>query len=71
MQGDIDSQLEKMAYDEKMREFWDREAQLGTAERKGIDLGKKTTAVNLKNMGFSAADIAKATGLPEAEIEKL
>ena len=77
------SREEKMAYDEEMREFWDRGAQLATAERKGraegraegrvegIDIGKRSTAVNLKNMGFSAADIAKATGLPLSEIEKL
>lgn len=38
---------------------------------KGIEKGITTTAVNLKRMGFSVEDIAKATGLTTEDINKL
>jgi predicted transposase/invertase (TIGR01784 family) len=48
---------------------------IGSAHRKGLAegeaKGKAEIAVNLKQMGLSSAEIAKATNLSIAEIERL
>jgi predicted transposase/invertase (TIGR01784 family) len=44
---------------------------LGGARREGQKEGKIETAQNLKNKGYSVSEIARMTGLPSTEIERL
>ena len=70
-------------YEDSLKAYRDLKNSLDTAEEKGIIKGIKIgreegraegimlTAKNLKSMGFSIADIMKATGLSEDDIKKL
>ena len=65
------SDKERRAYDEHMDDIMVQNDVLDTAEEKGVIKGIMLTAKNLKSMGFSIADIIKATGLSEDDIKKL
>ena len=65
------SDKERRAYDEHMDDIMVQNDVLDTAEEKGVIKGIMLTAKNLKSMGFSIADIMKATGLSENDIMKL
>ena len=70
-------------YEDSLKAYRDLKNSLDTAEEKGvikgIEIGRAEgraegimlTAKNLKSMGFSIADIIKATGLSEDDIKKL
>ena len=70
-------------YEDSLKAYRDLKNSLDTAEEKGvikgIEIGRAEgraegimlTAKNLKSMGFSIADIVKATGLSEDDIKKL
>lgn len=73
---------EKEMYDSNLKAQWDYEDSIAFASEKGIEKGiemerakaleeKKAMAKTFKNLGISAADIAKGTGLSIEEIEKL
>ena len=63
--------VERNEYVASMKEYWDNYSIVETALKKGRAEGIKATAMNLKQMGLSTADIAKATGLAAEEIERL
>ena len=67
--------VERNEYVASMKEYWDNYSIVETALKKGRAEGRaegiKATAMNLKQMGLSTADIAKATGLAAEEIERL
>ena len=71
--------VERNEYVASMKEYWDNYSIVETALKKGRAEGRvegraegiKATAMNLKLMGLSTADIAKATGLAADEIERL
>lgn len=81
------SKEERRNYDENLRKYrdtvavmqgqWDLGHEKGKAEGKaegraeGVAEGKMAVARNLKSMGLSVADIAKATGLTEEQIGSL
>ena len=65
------SDKERRAYDKHMDDIMVQNDVLDTAEEKGVIKGIMLTAKNLKSMGFSIADIIKATGLSEDDITKL
>jgi len=50
------------------KEIWDQMSRECIAKEEGKLEGKLETAHNLLNMGFSLADIAKATGLNESDL---
>ncbi len=62
------------AYEESIKVYRDLNNVVNTAERKGRQRGREEErlqiARNLKAMGMNAADIAKATGLTVADIER-
>ena len=70
-------------YEDSLKAYRDIKNSLDTAKREGvaegIEIGREEgraegimlTAKNLKSMGFSIADIIKATGLSEDDIMKL
>ena len=69
------SESERRQYEESKKVFWDNYSVIKTAtdkgHAKGLAEGKAEVARNLKAMGLSAPDIAKATGLTAEEINKL
>ncbi|MGL5543230.1 MAG: hypothetical protein ACRDB2_07845, partial [Fusobacteriaceae bacterium] len=65
------SDLEKTYYDNRVKWFKNEESALKTAKKEAVFEEKRTTALILVKMGLSIFSIAEATGLPDAEIEKL
>ena len=71
--------VERNEYVASKKEYWDSYSIVTTAMNKGLAQGRaegiaegiKATARNLKQMGLSADDIVKATGLTADEIERL
>ena len=63
------------AYEESVKVYRDLNNVVNTAERKGraqgLAEGRAEVARNLKDMGMSVPEIAKATGLSIKEIERL
>ncbi len=63
------------AYEESLKNFWDLDNCLDSAERKGFEKGahqeKIDNAKKMKSKGFSVGDIADITGLSVDDIEKL
>ena len=62
---------ERYEYEESLKNYRDWFSVMQTAELRGEKRANLVTARNLKQMGLSATDIAKATGLSPEEIEKL
>jgi predicted transposase/invertase (TIGR01784 family) len=66
------SKQERIAYDENLRKYRDTvavmEGQWLEGHAKGVEEGVIKIARNLKSMGMSVEDIAKATGLTVEEI---
>ena len=67
--ADTDGQL--LAYDDFWMSVVDEKVIVEDAHNKGRAEGKTEVARNLKSMGLSLTDIAKATGLTEEEISQL
>lgn len=65
------SELEKTYYDNRVKWFRNEESALKTAKKEAVFEEKRKTAIILVKMGLSIFSIAEATGLPDAEIEKL
>lgn len=73
------NELIKMSNNDKQRALYemrekankDRTSALENAEQKGIDLGKKSVAINAIEMGLNSQTISVLTGLSLEEIEKL
>ena len=71
------------AYEESLKNFWDLNNCLGSAERNGFEKGEAIglekgalqknieNARKMKSKGFSVGDIADITGLSVDDIEKL
>ena len=62
---------ERYEYEESLKNYRDWFSVMQTAELRGEKRANLVTARNLKQMGLSVTDIAKATGLTPEEIEKL
>lgn len=70
---------ERYEYEESLKNYRDWFSVMQTAELKGHAKGRaegqeesaRHIALNLKQMGMPLADIVKATGLPESQIEDL
>ncbi len=62
---------ERLAYDENLRKYRDTIAVMEGQYLEGEAKGRAEVARKLKEMGMSLSDIAKATGLPETDIEQL
>ena len=62
---------ERYEYEESLKNYRDWLSVMQTAELRGEKRANLVTARNLKQMGLSVTDIAKATGLTPEEIEKL
>lgn len=62
---------ERYEYEESLKNYRDWFSVMQTAELRGEQRANLATARNLKQMGLSVTDIAKATGLSPEEIEKL
>ena len=58
-------------YEDSLKAYRDIKNSLDTAKKEGRIEGIVSTARNLKSMGFSVADIMKATGLSEDDIMQL
>ena len=69
------SKEERMMYDESIKVYRDKLATLMYARQEGVEEGiekeRLKNARGMKRLGLSAKDIAKVTGLTEAEVEKL
>ena len=69
------STLDRMTYENAYDKYWDLIDTLEFREEKGRKEGRAEgilmTARNLKSMGMASIDIAKATGIPTEEIERL
>lgn len=61
----------RMLAEAREKEVQDQISREYTAKEEGKQEGKLETARNLLNMGFSLADIAKATGLSESELARV
>jgi predicted transposase/invertase (TIGR01784 family) len=66
---------ERLVYEVRMQSLADVESKIASAEEKGIEKGinkaSKTIALNLLNKGVDVATIAEATGLSDADIQKM
>ena len=62
---------ERLRYEAREEFLFDQQYGLQAAERKGIEIGVRKTALNLINPGMDDEFISKATNLPLKEIQKL
>ena len=58
-------------YDKEKMDAWMHRVGINQARKEGLEQGKKEIALNMLNMKMSIADISKATGLSEKDIEEL